>query len=200
MDLAALDVFVAVVKSGVAEDVFVFVGIIRRHVTVGWRCGAFGSGGGNVVAIAGGKSSFAVGAIAIVSTGFLIAWAFARRRYSVDFPIAISIAVAVSISFAITIAIPSDRDPVAMNRPGIAVSTIAGESLTHRQARFSRCFAHRFMRLLALARSNESDRLAIGGGLFAARRGLDCRGQGVRRGRQALRRTGRRLFVRCGLT
>ena len=52
MDLAALDVFVAIVKGGVAEDVFLFFGKLSRNLDVGGRCGPLGPDGGDVVAIA----------------------------------------------------------------------------------------------------------------------------------------------------
>ena len=77
MDLAALDVFIAIVEGGVAEDIFFFVGEFRGNVDVRRRRRAFGPHRRRVVAIAGRKRDLAFGALAIISAEIRIAGALA---------------------------------------------------------------------------------------------------------------------------
>ena len=115
VDLAALDVFVAVVERGIAEDVVFHVGKLARQIAVKvWWRGAFGANGRCVLAITRGRiRHFAFGPFAITRRGPRRGLPYRGREPAHAAAAAASRMLAVTV--AITIA--SHGDPLVVDRP-----------------------------------------------------------------------------------
>src|SRR5262249_11231580 len=159
VDLPALDVFIAVVERGVAENVFFIVGEgdgqipitgCRRTFRTYWRL---------IITLAvaipfsGAVLRFTIRSIPVTSAGVWITRSVPRQRRGITLTIAISIT--------------SDGNPLVVDwSAAVALAAIACQSLPHREHRLPlRPLADR----LAITLPDEPDRLAVRRSLFLER-------------------------------